>query len=114
MAHECRPTPDEEHHSNKTLKLSGIVARLQSIMYTENLTPNELVQCSRIVRRSSREIMNMQLTPGDKKENETEREALYCSFCQKSQHSVVKLIAGPGVYICNECVDLCDEILCKS
>ncbi|HDL8404238.1 TPA: hypothetical protein PXR22_004066 [Yersinia enterocolitica] len=56
----------------------------------------------------------MQLTPGDKKEDETEGKTLYCSFCQKSQHSVVKLIAGPGVYICNECVDLCDEILCKS
>ena len=38
-------------------------------------------------------------------------DALACSFCGKSQKSVRKLIAGPGVYICNECVDLCDEIL---
>ena len=36
---------------------------------------------------------------------------LFCSFCGKSQHEVTKLIAGPSVYICNECVDLCINIL---
>lgn len=36
---------------------------------------------------------------------------LRCSFCGKSQNQVKKLIAGPGVYICNECVDLCNEII---
>jgi len=36
---------------------------------------------------------------------------LKCSFCGKSQKQVKKLIAGPGVYICNECVGLCDDIL---
>ena len=36
---------------------------------------------------------------------------LYCSFCTKDKDSVAKLVAGPGVYICNECVDLCTEIL---
>ncbi|MEN9232284.1 MAG: ATP-dependent protease ATP-binding subunit ClpX [Thermostichus sp. DG02_5_bins_236] len=36
---------------------------------------------------------------------------LKCSFCNKSQDQVRKLIAGPGVYICDECVDLCNEIL---
>jgi hypothetical protein len=36
---------------------------------------------------------------------------LRCSFCDKSQKRVKALIAGPGVYICNECVDLCVEIL---
>jgi hypothetical protein len=35
---------------------------------------------------------------------------LYCSFCGKSQHDVRKLIAGPGPFICNECVDLCVSI----
>ena len=34
-----------------------------------------------------------------------------CSFCGKSQDEVRKLVAGPGVYICNECVDLCKEII---
>jgi ATP-dependent Clp protease ATP-binding subunit ClpX len=36
---------------------------------------------------------------------------LKCSFCGKSQEQVRKLIAGPGVYICDECVELCNEIL---
>ena len=38
-------------------------------------------------------------------------ELLKCSFCGKSQKQVKKLIAGPGVYICNECIDLCNEII---
>jgi ATP-dependent Clp protease ATP-binding subunit ClpX len=36
---------------------------------------------------------------------------LYCSFCGKSQHEVKKLIAGPSVFICDECIDLCIEII---
>jgi ATP-dependent Clp protease ATP-binding subunit ClpX len=44
---------------------------------------------------------------GEGKGNST----LYCSFCGKSQHEVNKLIAGPTVFICNECVDLCTDII---
>ena len=36
---------------------------------------------------------------------------LYCSFCVKSQHEVRKLIAGPTVFICDECVELCMDII---
>ncbi|MFN9211145.1 MAG: ClpX C4-type zinc finger protein, partial [Betaproteobacteria bacterium] len=36
---------------------------------------------------------------------------LYCSFCGKSQHEVKKLIAGPSVFICEECIDLCNDII---
>ena len=36
---------------------------------------------------------------------------LFCSFCGKTQEEVRKLVAGPGVYICDECVDLCNDIL---
>jgi len=36
---------------------------------------------------------------------------LYCSFCGKSQHEVKKLIAGPSVFVCDECVDLCNDII---
>jgi hypothetical protein len=36
---------------------------------------------------------------------------LYCSFCGKNQHEVRKLVAGPAVYICDECVDLCTDIV---
>jgi ClpX C4-type zinc finger protein/glyoxalase superfamily protein len=39
------------------------------------------------------------------------QETLYCSFCGKSQHKVTKLIAGPSVYICDECVELCTDIV---
>jgi ATP-dependent Clp protease ATP-binding subunit ClpX len=42
---------------------------------------------------------------------EHSNQTLYCSFCGKSQHEVVKLIAGPAVFICNECVDLCIDII---
>lgn len=38
-------------------------------------------------------------------------DALYCSFCGKSQHEVLKLIAGPTVFICDECVELCVDII---
>lgn len=44
----------------------------------------------------------------DKSESE---KLLYCSFCGKSQHEVKKLIAGPSVFICDECVDLCNDII---
>ena len=40
-----------------------------------------------------------------------EKSALHCSFCGKGQKEVKKLIAGPGVYICDECIDLCTDII---
>ena len=39
------------------------------------------------------------------------KNTLYCSFCGKSQHEVRKLIAGPTVFICDECVDVCNDII---
>ena len=44
---------------------------------------------------------------GDNKDDKL----LYCSFCGKSQHEVRKLIAGPSVFVCDECVELCNEII---
>lgn len=44
-------------------------------------------------------------------DGEKSSKLLYCSFCGKSQHEVRKLIAGPQVYICDECVDLCNDII---
>ena len=46
----------------------------------------------------------------DKKGSSTEKN-LFCSFCGKSQHEVKKLIAGPSVFICDECIDLCNDIV---
>jgi len=45
------------------------------------------------------------------KDNENKKEDLFCSFCGKNQNEVRKLIAGPTVYICDECVDLCTDII---
>lgn len=46
----------------------------------------------------------------DKKSTSSEK-TLYCSFCGKSQHEVRKLIAGPSVFVCDECIELCNEII---
>jgi ATP-dependent Clp protease ATP-binding subunit ClpX len=43
--------------------------------------------------------------------NDSKQKTLYCSFCGKSQHEVKKLIAGPSVFVCNECIDLCNDII---
>ncbi|TWH75820.1 ATP-dependent Clp protease ATP-binding subunit ClpX [Azomonas agilis] len=47
----------------------------------------------------------------DTRNGEETGKLLYCSFCGKSQHEVRKLIAGPSVFICDECVDLCNDII---
>ena len=43
--------------------------------------------------------------------NNTTPKSVRCSFCGKAQESVRKIVAGPGVYICDECVDVCADIL---
>jgi ATP-dependent Clp protease ATP-binding subunit ClpX len=48
---------------------------------------------------------------GDKNGKGDDSKLLYCSFCGKSQHEVRKLIAGPSVFICDECVELCNDII---
>ena len=45
------------------------------------------------------------------KDGDKNGKLLYCSFCGKSQHEVRKLIAGPSVFICDECVELCNDII---
>ena len=47
----------------------------------------------------------------DNDNTDNEDKLLYCSFCGKNQNEVRKLIAGPSVYICNECIDLCNDII---
>jgi len=43
--------------------------------------------------------------------NNNDGKLLHCNFCGKSQHEVRKLIAGPSVYVCDECVELCNDII---
>src|ERR1700734_3615578 len=45
------------------------------------------------------------------KKGSSSEKVLYCSFCGKSQHEVRKLIAGPSVFICDECIELCNDII---
>src|SRR3546814_4751905 len=45
------------------------------------------------------------------KKGSADDKVLHCSFCNKSQHEVRKLIAGPSVFICDECIDLCNDII---
>jgi ATP-dependent Clp protease ATP-binding subunit ClpX len=47
----------------------------------------------------------------DDKKTPDDEKLLYCSFCGKSQHEVRKLIAGPSVFVCDECVELCNDII---
>ena len=47
----------------------------------------------------------------DEKRGSDGEKLLYCSFCGKSQHEVRKLIAGPSVFVCDECVELCNDII---
>ena len=49
--------------------------------------------------------------PMAEKKGSSSEKNLYCTFCGKSQHEVKKLIAGPSVFICDECIDLCNEII---
>lgn len=52
------------------------------------------------------------MSDDDKKNsNKDDKTLLFCTFCGKNQHEVGKLIAGPSVYICNDCIDLCNEII---
>ncbi len=51
------------------------------------------------------------MSNGKKGRSDNEDRLLYCSFCGKSQHEVRKLIAGPSVFICDECVELCNDII---
>ena len=54
--------------------------------------------------------VGLQYMAEDKHDGKSEK-LLYCSFCGKSQHEVRKLIAGPSVFICDECVELCNDII---
>jgi ClpX C4-type zinc finger/Clp amino terminal domain, pathogenicity island component len=52
--------------------------------------------------------------PGKQRRRKRGKADLACSFCGKSQKQVKKLVAGPGVYICDECIDLCNEIVAEA
>ncbi|WP_337263340.1 MULTISPECIES: ClpX C4-type zinc finger protein [unclassified Serratia (in: enterobacteria)] len=96
-------------------KLAAITSRLQSIMLNENITPNELVGCARVVRRSHQDFEGMSSPPKEPRQisEANTNEQLQCGFCGKFQHEVRLLILGQGrTCICNECVEVCDDVMC--
>jgi hypothetical protein len=58
--------------------------------------------------------LNCYIGPGKQRRRKRGKAYLACSFCGKSQKQVKKLVAGPGVYICDECIDLCNEIVAEA
>jgi len=57
--------------------------------------------------------LDVYVGPGKQRRRRRGKADLACSFCGKGQKQVKKLIGGPGVYICDECIDLCNEILAE-
>ena len=66
-------------------------------------------EIGKVKGNDSREVRKTRMSKSD--DNGDNKNTLYCSFCGKSQHEVRKLIAGPNVFICNECVELCMDII---
>jgi hypothetical protein len=62
-------------------------------------------------KRPTLDDLKAELPPKPKKKSSKKEPTLYCSFCGKSQNDVWRLIAGPGVYICNECIAICAEMI---
>src|SRR5690554_4823023 len=66
---------------------------------------------NRSCARRRRTIGNRRMSKDSQGRSGDSNKILYCSFCGKSQHEVRKLIAGPSVFICDECVELCNDII---
>lgn len=64
------------------------------------------------VEELERKFNTFSKAPEPQSDPDKSKPALYCSFCGKSQHDVMKLIAQPPHYICSECVALCVDIIC--
>lgn len=88
-------------------KAFHILERLETLVTEEDISPEMLVECSRVILRRKNDIAR--LTSGAP--SVSVRRTLYCSFCNKPQHAVKKLIAGEDVFICDECVDACNNVI---
>lgn len=69
------------------------------------------INCGRLVNMSSEKQVDLQRKIQTEQTVKTRKVGLFCSFCGKSQKDAVSLIAGPLVYICDECVVLCADII---
>lgn len=101
-------------------RIISIISEMEDIIDRESITSAQLLSCAIIIDERNKHIQRLasgrtlhlrepNLTPCAPP-RPTGKE-LYCSFCGNNQHKVERLIAGPSVYICNECVDLCVDII---
>ncbi|EHD7191606.1 carboxylate--amine ligase [Escherichia coli] len=91
-------------------KAQRLIDRIEALAKEENIDLQKIAVCSQIALRRERDIER--LVCGELSKTPTSGgKMLYCSFCNKSQHDVKRIIAGPGVYICGECVDSCNDII---
>ncbi|EFE9806104.1 TPA: carboxylate--amine ligase [Escherichia coli] len=95
------------HYAITQEKVFRLLERLEALATEEDISPEMLVECSRVILRRKNDIAR--LTSGAPSVSASP--TLYCSFCNKSQYTVKKLIAGEDVFICDECVDVCNRII---
>ncbi|RZN17096.1 ClpX C4-type zinc finger protein [Escherichia sp. E14S1] len=88
-------------------KAFHVLERLEALATEEGISPEKLAECCRVMLRRKDDIAR--LTSGAPSVSASP--TLYCSFCNKSQHTVKKLIAGDNVFICDECVKDCNNII---
>lgn len=88
-------------------KAFHILERLEALATEEEISPAKLVECCRVMLRRKNDIARLTSYTS----SVSVRQTLYCSFCKKPQHAVKKLIAGDDVFICDECVELCNEVI---
>ncbi|EJB8826781.1 carboxylate--amine ligase [Escherichia coli] len=88
-------------------KAFHILERLETLATEEDISPEKLVEFSRVILRRKNDMER--LTSGAP--SLSVRRTLCCSFCNKSQYAVKKLIAGDAVFICDECVDACNNVI---
>lgn len=102
-------------------QVMNIMDKLESIIREENISASLLFGCASIVLDRDNNIarvasgkfpyINNTSNSGNRLPTKHSGTLLHCSFCGKNQHEIMKLIAGPSVYICNECISLCNEII---
>ncbi|HFG5186438.1 TPA: ClpX C4-type zinc finger protein [Salmonella enterica subsp. enterica serovar Typhimurium] len=107
--------------NNDKNQVIDIMEKLESIIREEGVSSSLLFGCASIILDRDNNIdrvasgkpphTNNTSDSGYRSPTKYSGKPLYCSFCGKSQYEVMKLIAGPSVYICNECVDLCNDII---
>ncbi|EGA1175777.1 carboxylate--amine ligase [Escherichia coli] len=88
-------------------KAFHILERLEALATEEEIAPGKLVECCRVMLRRKNDIARLTSYTS----SVSVRQTLYCSFCKKPQHAVKQLIAGDDVFICDECVELCNEVI---